>query len=350
MESSFSSTSIAPPSGVAQPLRRPVSVVNNGTIGHPHTFTIGLLSPRTIRVRLEEIQKPDLGRKYARKDKRPLDPPPVVLCRFYNITKGRDGKFIEIEMDPEQPAMGAICHLDLFPVPPQYYEAEEHLQRPTQVTMHDPVQHAMQGMRSPTHIPTPASIAAPQHDTASANTMFQLPSIPSHAVTSSVSPTLLGSALSTYPGRPSNSISSAGEPEKRDIVAWYGDVPIHESSKCSAMLSGGTSMQAEVIDYKGKKSAVFVFPDVAVKAEGLFFLRYRAFNVLSKCAAPTPMPVLAECYGGPFKIYSSKEFPGLQASTELTKGSGFVDVTDVVCEPFPVGFGGGHVLFRGWTA
>lgn len=27
----------------------------------------------------------------------------------------------------------------------------------------------------------------------------------------------------------------------------------------------------------------------------------------------------AECYGGPFRVYSTKEFPGLRASTDLTK-------------------------------
>lgn len=29
----------------------------------------------------------------------------------------------------------------------------------------------------------------------------------------------------------------------------------------------------------------------------------------------------AECYGGPFRVYSTKEFPGLHASTDLTKAS-----------------------------
>jgi hypothetical protein len=29
--------------------------------------------------------------------------------------------------------------------------------------------------------------------------------------------------------------------------------------------------------------------------------------------------VLAECYGQPFDVYSTKEFPGLEPSTELTK-------------------------------
>jgi hypothetical protein len=32
-----------------------------------------------------------------------------------------------------------------------------------------------------------------------------------------------------------------------------------------------------------------------------------------------PTPVLAECYGGTFTVWSAKEFPGLEVSTDLTK-------------------------------
>lgn len=62
--------------------------------------------------------------------------------------------------------------------------------------------------------------------------------------------------------------------------------------------------------------------DLAVKIEGSFVLRYRVFDLFST----TPMgpdhdgrSVQAECYGGQFRVYSTKEFPGLQASTKLTK-------------------------------
>lgn len=56
-----------------------------------------------------------------------------------------------------------------------------------------------------------------------------------------------------------------------------------------------------------------------MKNEGTFLLRYRVFNIYSKACGTTEIPILAECYGGPFKIYSTKEFPGLRASTDLTK-------------------------------
>lgn len=54
--------------------------------------------------------------------------------------------------------------------------------------------------------------------------------------------------------------------------------------------------------------------------EGNFILRYRCFDLFSKVSGTDPeTPVWAECYGGQFRVYSTKEFPGLRASTDLTK-------------------------------
>jgi hypothetical protein len=61
--------------------------------------------------------------------------------------------------------------------------------------------------------------------------------------------------------------------------------------------------------------------DLAVKIEGTFILRYRMFDIFSKVSGIDDLLIQAECYGGPFRVYSTKEFPGLQASTELTKVS-----------------------------
>lgn len=60
--------------------------------------------------------------------------------------------------------------------------------------------------------------------------------------------------------------------------------------------------------------------DLAVKMEGNFILRYRCFDLFSKVSTDEgETPVWAQCYGGQFRVYSTKEFPGLRASTDLTK-------------------------------
>ena len=68
--------------------------------------------------------------------------------------------------------------------------------------------------------------------------------------------------------------------------------------------------------------------DLAVRGEGTFLLRYRVFDIWSAAAGPDQHPILAECYGRPFRVYSTWDFPGYQASTALTKvGFIFFDIT-----------------------
>jgi len=55
-----------------------------------------------------------------------------------------------------------------------------------------------------------------------------------------------------------------------------------------------------------------------VRREGVFVLRYRMFDLFS-AAAGERASTLAELYGGPFKVYSTRDFPGLEPSTDLTK-------------------------------
>lgn len=56
-----------------------------------------------------------------------------------------------------------------------------------------------------------------------------------------------------------------------------------------------------------------------MRCEGTFVLRYRAATVYSQGGTSLQSPILAECFGKPFRIYATKEFPGLSPSTELTK-------------------------------
>jgi hypothetical protein len=63
------------------------------------------------------LQKADLGRKYARKDRRPLDPPPVVQLKFFYSSPGTDRPDAEVGNYDEVNNIGLICYVDLFPLP-----------------------------------------------------------------------------------------------------------------------------------------------------------------------------------------------------------------------------------------
>ncbi|KAG5637267.1 hypothetical protein H0H81_005200 [Sphagnurus paluster] len=104
-----------------------------------------------------------------------------------------------------------------------------------------------------------------------------------------------------------------------DIVHYVNDTAITEGSKMTYALVGAKFVQPHVVELLSKKAIVFVFADLAVKVEGQFILRYRVFDIFSRPSSYTDLAVQAECYGGSFRVYSTKEFPGLPASTELTK-------------------------------
>ncbi|KAJ3850463.1 velvet factor-domain-containing protein [Lentinula lateritia] len=84
------------------------------------------------------------------------------------------------------------------------------------------------------------------------------------------------------------------------------------------VLIGSKVVQPHLIERHGRKNLMFVFSDLAVRNLGSFRLRYRFFDLFSTMPGKD-MTIQAECIGGTFEVFSTKDFPGLQVSTELTK-------------------------------
>ncbi|KAF9238942.1 velvet factor-domain-containing protein [Melanogaster broomeanus] len=280
-----SSDLVSPP---MQPSTNHLRRTNNSWINLPIHFVSGTFEGQTIRAELSEIQKADLGRKYARVDRRPLDPPPVVLLKLYQVLD--HGTEFEYEREfhnySDIHTLGLLCCVDLFPVPNPDRDS------PAPAQGHEPPQPHVSYHQPPLYHPQ-------SHDDNLA--AAQLPP-------------------RTISSRPGASHATLAPPSSRQPVLTYvWDNPITEDMKCTTALSGATFIQPSTIEYQGKKALAFAFADLAVKSEGQFFLRYRCFDILSRAPGHGDLPIHAECYGGVFKVYSTKEFPGLQASTELTK-------------------------------
>ncbi|KAI0630833.1 velvet factor-domain-containing protein [Trametes polyzona] len=281
--------------------------------GLPTFFDTGVLAGLTVRAEIEEIQKADLGRKYARKDKRPLDPPPVVHCRFFKVINQGLHNVREQELDVTRASLGAVCHIDLFPVPEEF-DQYCHPPQPgasPKLPFSTPYQPVAQSTQASSLagliLPPPTDIMTGIIPPMSYNRGLPPPpfTVPYYA-----------SGPIPYPQAPIAALHSS---------AGLGPTPYGQatmlpgSTKCTSVLAGATFTQAEVLNYKGKNAAMFVYSDLAVKVEGTFVLRYRATHISPRLNPGDFSPVLAECYGGPFKVYSTKEFPGLRPSTSLTK-------------------------------
>lgn len=278
-----------------------------GTIDHPRsgpavptyndpmtfTFTAGQFVGRTLCVELVELQKAEIGSTYDRVDRRPLDPPPVVLLRLFeagDLENGRDDYEREL-LYKDVLNIGLICTIDLFPVPE---------------TFNQPGSPASQSSTEPSYQPShdhdyPPTYYLPHpYDSTGASSSIQ-----------AIPPPVPNPSLMLSPLHPSEIPADAVHQIRNHIIT--------ESSKLTSALVGEKFAEASFVSYQGKKALVFVFGDLAVRREGVFLLRYRVFDIFSSVPGNPHAPVLAGLYGSPFKVFSTGEFPGLKPSTDLTK-------------------------------
>jgi hypothetical protein len=249
--------------------------------------------------------------RYARVDRRPLDPPPVVMLKLYEVIDASSER--EITADDIQ-LLGLLCTVDLFPLIKS--DSPSPSGSPTASSSvssyHHHHHHHLRHHRKSSSSSSSGTTSSPRRYSPTRI------SYDSHGYTPGSS--VQGLPLKSTAGNVHYSSTGYGQQSPPpDIVHRVGDIPITESSKMTDALVGATFVQPLFIDYEGSKTLVFVFSDLAVKNEGTFLLRYRMFDIYSRAQGHKDRVIQAECYGRPFRVYSTKEFPGLQASTELTK-------------------------------
>ncbi|QRV99151.1 velvet factor [Ceratobasidium sp. AG-Ba] len=231
--------------------------VHDMYIGKPIRYVSGPFAGRTIRSELSEYQKPDLGRKFAKRDRRPVDPPPVVRLQLFETKDAGTPNQREEELHADSvDVSGLVAHVDMFPVNP----SEE---------------------------------------------MRRIESIESSQSSASL-------ATTSNPQQ----ISPINEAHYNH---WTSDcvIDINEDSKLTTAVFGSSFVHAvQVLDMSGEHVILFVFADLSVKLEG------QCFDLFGRVAGSEDVPIAAELFSGVFVIYSTKEFPGLQASTPLTKHLG----------------------------
>lgn len=309
----------------------------------PINFTTGPFAGWTVRVELKELQKADMGRKYGQKDRRPLDPPPVLQLRFYRVFNNGTAHQWEHEIDAytDNIGIGCVCHVDLFRSPPESKPAKSN--------------HRLQAPRTTKEMAV-SSFTAAYPEEFTSRSILALPPLSlstlmpgtdprSSATSSGARPTLFESSnpractlqmpvtmppttILPFP-RPSSSTrtvamfsgsyDSSVSHAKAQVAVSDDDQNVEGASTYTTLLVGTRAVSASCVYHEGKKILAFVFSDLAVRAEGSFFLRYRVFDIMSAVTGGTQHPALAEAFGGTFQVYSTKNFPGLQASTDLTK-------------------------------
>ncbi|KAL4919905.1 velvet factor-domain-containing protein [Aspergillus aurantiobrunneus] len=76
-------------------------------------------------------------------------------------------------------------------------------------------------------------------------------------------------------------------------------------------------------------ASFFIFSDLSVRTAGLYRLQFRLMNWGAVEDTGQSMPILAEAWSEPFRVYAAKDFPGMRDSSLLTvrlKELGFVEL------------------------
>ncbi|KAL5514550.1 hypothetical protein ACEPAG_1866 [Sanghuangporus baumii] len=298
--------------------------------------------------------------KAVRKDRRPLDPPPVVELKFFeSIHRGTPHEYERPIPAEEVEIGGLICQVDLFRVtiPPSPTEVAS-LTLQAHAGGIGPVHSgqafgygtgaASLGLQSHAHgLPGQSpyeqhGFAYPPNPSARRQSLLGTEenasgASPLDAGWESASPVSPVSPYTYHRHPPPHHVPvhphtlptlNTHVPTLHNINSPSLDAPIDpdslplpsESDKLSRVLFGESYSHAcSILDLHGRPVLYFVFSDLSVKLEGLFRPRYRFFDLFSRTSEGPDVPILAQCFGGAFAVYSTKEFPGLKASTPLTK-------------------------------
>ncbi|EJD33660.1 hypothetical protein AURDEDRAFT_177249 [Auricularia subglabra TFB-10046 SS5] len=258
------STEVKPAHRVAIQAAAASCSCSSDTLGTPVRYYDGPYAGKVILTTIEEVQKADLGRQSRLSNHRPINPPAVVQVRLYEIkNRGTDSEeMVEMDVDAVH-TLGLVCHAELYPYNPEFE------QNPSLYTGSTP--------------------------------------------------------------RPMPIQQNSGPIDCRQVLARRGvypenlprqpQVPLHRVCALTSHLSGQIYQSVVIADdfhRRQKKGMYFIFSELYVSMPGHFMLKYTAMSVDKSLERTGRAPLLAECWGGVFAIYPSKQNPSLKPSTELT--------------------------------
>ncbi|OGE47312.1 hypothetical protein PENARI_c050G03202 [Penicillium arizonense] len=105
--------------------------------------------------------------------------------------------------------------------------------------------------------------------------------------------------------------------------------PPHPSSINDPRLSSPSDAHNHPSVRLHQPATFFIFADLSIRSAGLYRLQFRLMNWGSVEDTSQSMPILAEAWSDPFRVYPAKDFPGMRHSSILAEGLkelGFVEL------------------------
>ncbi|KAJ2864478.1 hypothetical protein FB639_005199 [Coemansia asiatica] len=119
----------------------------------------------------------------------------------------------------------------------------------------------------------------------------------------------------------SKRISAAAKSRKRGVTQ-FGFKSIEPGLEMENNLLGDYTASSSIVeDEMGERGCFFVFPNLSIRLEGRYRLRFTLIKIPSLCDVPQQMipTSIASVFSEPFDVYSIKTFPGMIESTPLSR-------------------------------
>ncbi|KAI7832946.1 velvet factor [Kickxella alabastrina] len=119
----------------------------------------------------------------------------------------------------------------------------------------------------------------------------------------------------------SKRISAAAKSRKRGVTQFGCRAAEPGLEMENNLLGDYTASSSIVDDEMGERGCFFVFPNLSIRLEGRYRLRFTLIKLPSMGDAQHPMipTCLSSVFSDPFDVYSIKTFPGMIESTALSR-------------------------------
>jgi len=100
------------------------------------------------------------------------------------------------------------------------------------------------------------------------------------------------------------------------------ELPVQPEEKHARVMMGNIFANATYLDDdKGVPGHFYIFPDLSIRVEGRYRLKFDLLRVVLPPGPPSPgvNQVIAEVLSDIFVVYAAKKFPGMMASTDITR-------------------------------
>ncbi|KAK4686869.1 hypothetical protein P7C73_g3255, partial [Tremellales sp. Uapishka_1] len=270
--------------------------------GHRAEITSGVFRGNCMRFEFGMAQEPIHGRRKTEKDRRPLAHCPIARMKIFQYDTAREEEE-EIDVSTIEPTC-FVCSAELYTPSRLPYISEPPKKRKIKNVEPGEEPEADDGLGYLSLTPSFQALASPRKTGASDEEESGSDSRPRK--------TRRLDSVESY----TSHVADDGFPQKI-IEVKKGK---HKETPTRNLFGSLHVPGVRVPAMEGGMGLWFAFPDLSVRQEGSYTLRFRCFDITAVLpGSAIPIRPLSQCFSQVFQVYSPRNFPGMPKLTELAE-------------------------------